>query len=142
MTYGVPEVAQRSVRCRECGSECWGKQALESHPCTMAVMTARAEREERQKGMAHIMLCDRCGQIATAKVAGSCDYWPNPDAEVKRYGLCPNCSRELWEWLNAAQKDVRAIMAPFDPNAETDAQGPTQKETSRAALEAEYGKSE
>ena len=89
--------------------------------------------------MANIILCDRCGQIATARVAGGCDYWPNQDSNRKTYGLCPNCSRELYEWLTAADKDVRAIMAPFDPEAEKGPEGPTQADTSRAALEAEYG---
>lgn len=140
MTYGVPERDNlRSVRCEYCGSTCWGTEALNSHPCTAAVMAARAEKETRQQSMANIILCDRCGQIATARVAGGCEYTPNQDADRKFYGLCPNCSRELYDWLTAAEKDVRAIMAPFNPDDERTPQGPTQADTSRAALESEYG---
>lgn len=89
--------------------------------------------------MAAIIICDRCGQIATAKVAGGCAYEANAEAQTQRFALCPNCSRELYDFLNLPNKDVRAIMAPFDPDAERAPEGPTQAETSRSAIEAEYG---
>lgn len=128
-----------SQRCGYCGTTLLDRAAIDTHFCRADVMQIRAEKQNRESGMANIILCDRCGQIATAKVAGGLDYWPNPDGDRKTYGLCPNCSRELYEWLTGADRDVRAIMAPFDPDKVETPQGPTQKETSRAALDAEYG---
>jgi hypothetical protein len=91
--------------------------------------------------MAAIIICDRCGQIATAKVAGGCAYEANAEAQTDRFALCPNCSRDLYDFLHMKDKDVRAIMAPFNPDEEraTDAGTPTQADTSRAAITAEYG---
>lgn len=89
--------------------------------------------------MANIVLCDRCGKIATARVAGGCDYWPNPDSDRRTFMLCPDCARELYDFLTEANNETRAILTAFDPEKERTNEGPTQADTSRAALEAEYG---
>ena len=119
---------------------CGDQNALEHHLCNSTQMAIRAEREKRD-GMAAIIICDRCGQIATAKVAGGCAYEANAEAQTDRYALCPNCSRELYDFLHMKNKDVRAIMAPFNPDVERagDKETPTQADTSRAALTGEYG---
>lgn len=123
--------------CKYCGAMCGDENAYLNHLCTPARM---AEREERETGinMAAIVICDRDGEIVTAKVAGGAQYWPNPDAGRESYTLCPNCARELYDWFRNEQGNVRAIMAPFDPTEERLPDGPTQAETTRAAITAEY----
>lgn len=126
--------------CHSCGTQTFDENAWYNHVCTPAVMAERAEKE-RVSTMAAIIICDRCGQIATAKVAGGCAYEANAEAQTERFALCPNCSREMYDFLHMKNKDVRAIMAPFNPDEEraTDKDAPTQAETSHAAIQAEYG---
>lgn len=128
-------------RCEDgCGTVCYDENAYKNHMCRPEVMKRRSERVV-SNNMAAIIICDRCGQIATAKVAGGCAYEANAEAQTDRYALCPNCSRELYDFLHMKNKDVRAIMAPFNPEEErpTEGEAPTQADTSRAAIQAEYG---
>ena len=126
-------------RCQHgCGTVAYDENAYYNHACLPEVMNARYQ-SRRKQDMATIIICDRCGQIATAKVAGGCAYEANAEAEVERFALCPNCSRELYDFLHSTEKDVRAIMAPFKPEEERLPAGPTQADTSRAAIQAEYG---
>lgn len=127
--------------CSKCGTQTFDENAWYNHLCTPQVMAERAEKE-RITTMAAIIICDRCGQIATAKVAGGCAYEANAEADTERFALCPNCSRELYDFLHMPNKDTRAIMAAFDPSTERMPEGPTQADTSRAAIQAEYGESD
>lgn len=124
--------------CGRCGTKCYDENAWENHACTPEAMKERSQRMA-DLSMAAIIICDRCGQIATAKVAGGCVYQANPEVDSERFALCPNCAREMYDFLHSTEKDVRAIMAPFDPSGERLPQGPTQADTSRAAIQAEYG---
>lgn len=129
-----------SIHCNKCGTTCYDENAAMNHLCTPAEMKRRSERVVANN-MAAIIICDRCGQIATAKVAGGCAYEANAESGTDRFALCPNCARELYDFLHMKNKDVRAIMAPFKPEEERPSETgiPTQAETSRAAITAEYG---
>lgn len=88
--------------------------------------------------MAGIILCDRCGSIATERVAGSLEFLPNPTVEELQLGLCPGCSEELYRWLKSPGNEPRALTAyrePFDPETVSEPVTDPAETTERAILD-------
>jgi hypothetical protein len=88
--------------------------------------------------MAGIILCDRCGSIATERVAGSLAFLPNPTVEEMGLGLCPGCSEELYRWLKSPGNEPRALTAyrePFDPETVAEPVTDPKETTERAILD-------
>lgn len=88
--------------------------------------------------MAGIILCDRCGSIATERVAGSIDFLPNPNVEEIQAGLCPGCSEELYRWFKSPGNQPKALTAyrePFDPETVAEPVVDQAETTERAILD-------
>lgn len=88
--------------------------------------------------MANIVLCDRCGAIATDKVAGGMEVSLNPQNEPEFFGLCPGCLRELWQWLKSTDTQNRPMIAyktAFDPDEIPDPVTNPAETTERAILD-------
>lgn len=86
--------------------------------------------------MANIVLCDRCGSIATDRVAGGIDFSMRPDRETEFFGLCPGCVEELARWLKEFTDTNRPMIAykqPFDPES-IEARVVDPKETTEDAI--------
>jgi hypothetical protein len=87
--------------------------------------------------MANIVLCDRCGAIATDKVAGGMELSIRPDKEPEFYGLCPGCIRELYQWLKSDMENrpMIAYKTAFDPEEVPDPVTNPAETTERAILD-------
>ena len=68
--------------------------------------------------MSAIILCDRCGSIATEKVAGSITYQLSPNVDETSAGICPGCVKEFHQWMvqtltDDGAKPMVAYREPF-----------------------------
>lgn len=126
-----------SYHCRACDKRSAMRTFPETHACTSEVVTElqRRERTERENTMANVIICDRCGAIATAGVAGLLTYQPNPVAERTHVTVCPNCSGAFYDWLHEFDNQSnRPIQRAFNPETDRAETGPGQADTSRAAI--------
>jgi hypothetical protein len=88
--------------------------------------------------MANIVLCDRCGSIATDKVAGFVEIQPRPDYEPEGFGLCPGCVGEVYTLLKSvdtAPKALTAYREPFEPETVVEQVTNPKETTERAILD-------
>lgn len=88
--------------------------------------------------MANIVLCDRCGSIATDRVAGFVELQVRPDIEPEGYGLCPGCVEAVYRLLkdvDAAPKALTAYRQPFDPETVSEPVTDPKESTERAILD-------
>lgn len=84
-----------------------------------AAQNAYRWQERVRNKMANIVLCDRCGAIATDKVAGGMELCVSQSREPEFFGLCPGCIEELWRWLKSDDTQNRPMIAykrEFDPD--------------------------
>ena len=69
--------------------------------------------------MSSINICDRkgCDSIIKDDAAGELLYALNPSMQRTRKELCPDCSRELDQWLSAGPigPRERSYSEPYDP---------------------------
>jgi hypothetical protein len=94
--------------------------------------------QKREKNMANVVICEPCGTVTAQRIAGEAIYQPNPDQGHKSYTLCPDCSEKVYDVLHPDSGRATPILRGFNPD---DRPRPVAApaETTRAALEAEYG---
>lgn len=88
--------------------------------------------------MANIVLCDRCGSIATDRVAGFLEIQVTPQHEPEGFGLCPGCVEALYRLLkdvDTAPKALTAYREPFDPETLAEPVTDPKESTERAILD-------
>lgn len=152
------------IQCSACGALSATPRAHQNHICrpvepiyvappvesqagrgsrTPRVPNHRASQGTTNRGMvnqrmANIVLCDRCGSIATDRVAGGMDLTIRPDKETEFYGLCPGCIEELYRWLKSFEDTNRPMIAykqPFDPETVEERITDPKETTERAILD-------
>lgn len=127
-----------SIWCPFCGSNLHGVGSFKGHPCVPTVMQWREDKERTRNSMANVIICDPCGTVTAQRVAGEVEYQANPDQPHKQYALCPDCSEKVYDVLHPQGPRNTPILRGFDP-ATKEQSIVNQAETTRAALEAEYG---
>lgn len=130
----VPQYDARTAKYRGMSP----REAAEANTAAYRLRENRRRWNERiGNRMANIVLCDRCGAIATDKVAGGMEVSISPDREPEFFGLCPGCIEELWRWIKTdiPNRPMIAYKTGFDPDTVDEPITNPAETTERAILD-------